>query len=171
VEICRKLGMGYHVPVAFGFAILAYVTLVVDPPGAAGRLGHGFPYGICSHLDWVSQRRLPVPALPLQPGAHARRSRFFFTTTLALAHARRPGAVGHQPGQGRSGEDRRSTRTPSSATSSATRSARWASTASGLFLALAAVFFSAVCIVISGPFWTRGWPEWWSWWLDLPIWT
>lgn len=29
VEICRKLGMGYHVPVAFGFAIFAYVTLVV----------------------------------------------------------------------------------------------------------------------------------------------
>jgi len=24
--------------------------------------------------------------------------------------------------------------------------------------------------VISGPFWTRGWPEWWNWWLDLPIW-
>ena len=41
----------------------------------------------------------------------------------------------------------------------------------GLFLALAAVFFSAVCIVISGPFWTRGWPEWWGWWLNLPIWS
>ena len=26
VEICRKLGIGYHVPVAFGFAIFAYVT-------------------------------------------------------------------------------------------------------------------------------------------------
>jgi photosynthetic reaction center L subunit len=41
----------------------------------------------------------------------------------------------------------------------------------GLFLALAAAFWSAVCIVISGPFWTRGWPEWWSWWLDLPVWS
>ncbi|NCV03012.1 MAG: photosynthetic reaction center subunit L, partial [Burkholderiaceae bacterium] len=41
----------------------------------------------------------------------------------------------------------------------------------GLFLALAAVFWSAVCIVISGPFWTRGWPEWWGWWLNLPIWS
>ena len=40
----------------------------------------------------------------------------------------------------------------------------------GLFLALSAVFWSAVCIVISGPFWTRGWPEWWTWWLNLPIW-
>ena len=32
------------------------------------------------------------------------------------------------------------------------------------------VFWSAVCIVISGPFWSRGWPEWWGWWLNLPIW-
>jgi hypothetical protein len=40
----------------------------------------------------------------------------------------------------------------------------------GLFLALSAVFWSAVCIIISGPFWTRGWPEWWGWWLNLPIW-
>ena len=41
----------------------------------------------------------------------------------------------------------------------------------GLFLALSAGFWSAVCIIISGPFWTRGWPEWWTWWLDLPIWS
>jgi photosynthetic reaction center L subunit len=40
----------------------------------------------------------------------------------------------------------------------------------GLFLALSAAFWSAVCIVISGPFWTRGWPEWWGWWLSLPVW-
>ena len=40
----------------------------------------------------------------------------------------------------------------------------------GMFLALSAVFWSAVCIVISGPFWTHGWPQWWSWWLNLPIW-
>ena len=40
----------------------------------------------------------------------------------------------------------------------------------GLFLALSAAFWSAICIIISGPFWTRGWPEWWNWWLNLPIW-
>ena len=40
----------------------------------------------------------------------------------------------------------------------------------GLFLALSAGFWSAVCIIISGPFWTKGWPEWWDWWLNLPIW-
>jgi photosynthetic reaction center L subunit len=32
VEICRKLGMGYHVPFAFSVAIFAYVTLVVIRP-------------------------------------------------------------------------------------------------------------------------------------------
>ncbi len=36
VEICRKLGMGYHVPFAFAFAILAYVTLVVFRPFLLG---------------------------------------------------------------------------------------------------------------------------------------
>ncbi|MEL6318329.1 MAG: photosynthetic reaction center subunit L, partial [Pseudomonadota bacterium] len=54
VEIARKLGMGYHVPVAFSFAILAYVTLVVFRPVLMGAWGYGFPYGIFSHLNWVS---------------------------------------------------------------------------------------------------------------------
>jgi len=40
----------------------------------------------------------------------------------------------------------------------------------GLFLALSAVFWSAVCIIISGPVWSLGWPEWWDMWLKLPIW-
>ena len=46
--------MGYHVPFAFSFAIFAYVTLVVIRPVLLGAWGHGFPYGIISHLDWVS---------------------------------------------------------------------------------------------------------------------
>ncbi len=41
-------------PIAFGFAILAYFTLVVIRPLLLGAWGHGFPYGIFSHLDWVS---------------------------------------------------------------------------------------------------------------------
>jgi len=40
----------------------------------------------------------------------------------------------------------------------------------GFLLAISAVFWSAVCIIISGPVWTKGWPEWWNWWLELPIW-
>ena len=45
----------------------------------------------------------------------------------------------------------------------------------GLFLALSAVFFSAVCIVISGPAWLRPvgapWSDWWEWWRSVPIWS
>src|SRR3954451_11165422 len=54
VEICRKLGIGLHVPVAFGFAIFAYLALVLIRPVLMGAWGHGFPYGFMSHLDWVS---------------------------------------------------------------------------------------------------------------------
>ena len=54
VEICRKLGIGYHVPFAFSVAIFAYVTLVVIRPVLMGSWSYGFPYGIISHLDWVS---------------------------------------------------------------------------------------------------------------------
>ena len=32
----------------------------------------------------------------------------------------------------------------------------------GLFLALSAGFWSAVCIIISGPYWSEGWAEWWD---------
>ena len=46
--------MGYHIPFAFGFAILAYVTLVVIRPILMGAWGYAFPYGIVSHLDWTS---------------------------------------------------------------------------------------------------------------------
>jgi hypothetical protein len=41
-------------PFAFSLAIFAYVTLVVIRPVLLGAWGHGFPYGIISHLDWVS---------------------------------------------------------------------------------------------------------------------
>ena len=53
-EISRKLGMNYHVPIAFGVAVFAYISLVIIRPLLMGAWGHGFPYGIMSHLDWVS---------------------------------------------------------------------------------------------------------------------
>lgn len=54
VEICRKLGMGLHVPIGFSTAILAYFSLEVVRPVLMGGWGYAFPYGIMSHLDWVS---------------------------------------------------------------------------------------------------------------------
>ena len=39
VEICRKLGIGLHVPIAFGVAIFAYFVLVVVRPFLLGAWG------------------------------------------------------------------------------------------------------------------------------------
>ncbi len=83
VEICRKLGMGYHVPAAFAVAIFAYVSLVVIRPMLMGAWGFGFPYGIFSHLDWVSNTGYQYLHFHYNP-AHMLAVSFFFTTALAL---------------------------------------------------------------------------------------
>ena len=173
VEICRKLGIGYHVPAAFGVAIFAYISLVVIRPWLLGAWGFGFPYGIFSHLDWVSNTGYQYLHFHYNP-AHMLAVSFFFTTTLALAlhgglilSAVNPDKNGPGNGEVKSPEYEdaffRDTIGYSIGTLGIHRL--------GLFLALSAGFWSAVCIIISGPLWTRGWPEWWSWWLNLPIWS
>jgi photosynthetic reaction center L subunit len=83
VEICRKLGMGYTCPSpSRGDLRLRHAG--GDPPRAAGRLGHGFPYGIFSHLDWVSNTGYQYLHFHYNP-AHMIAVSFFFTTTLALS--------------------------------------------------------------------------------------
>ncbi len=169
VEICRKLGIGYHVPAAFSVAIFAYVTLEVIRPVLLGGWGHAFPYGIFSHLDWVSNTGYQFLHFHYNP-AHMIAVTFFFTTTLALALHGSLILSAVNPGKGET------VKTPeyedtyfrdfigySIGTLGIHRL--------GLFLALSAGFWSAVCIVISGPFWNKPWPEWWTWWLKLPIWS
>lgn len=173
VEICRKLGMGYHVPIAFGFAIFAYVSLVVIRPMLLGAWGHGFPYGIFSHLDWVSNTGYQYLHFHYNP-AHMIAVSFFFTTTLALALHGGLVLSAVNPQKGPNGE-------LGDVKSPEYEDAFFRDTIGysvgtlgihrvGLFLALSAGFWSAICIIISGPLWTRGWPEWWTWWLNLPIW-
>jgi photosynthetic reaction center L subunit len=168
VEICRKLGMGYHVPVAFGFAIFAYVTLVVFRPLLLGAWGHGFPYGIFSHLDWVSNVGYQYLHFHYNP-AHMIAVSFFFTTTLALALHGSLILSAANPAKGetiKGSDEEDSFFQDMIGYSVGTLGIHRL----GLLLALNAGFWSAVCIIISGPFWTRGWPEWWSWWLNLPVW-
>jgi photosynthetic reaction center L subunit len=169
VEICRKLGIGLHVPIAFGFAILAYVTLVIIRPFLLGAWGHGFPYGIISHLDWVSNVGYQYLHFHYNP-AHMIAITLFFTCTLALAMHGGLVLSATNPPKGetvKTAEHENSFFRDHIGYSIGTLGIHRL----GLFLALGAVFWSAVCIVISGPFWTAGWPEWWNWWLDLPIWS
>jgi photosynthetic reaction center L subunit len=168
VEICRKLGIGFHVPFAFAFAIGAYITLVVIRPILMGAWGHGFPYGILSHLDWVSNVGYQYLHFHYNP-AHMLAITFFFTTCLALAMH---GSLILQVTNPKKGE---TVKTGEHENTFFRDLVGYSIGALGihrlgLFLALSAVFWSAVCIVISGPFWTRGWPEWWNWWLELPLW-
>jgi photosynthetic reaction center L subunit len=167
-EISRKLGMKYHIPVAYGVAIFAYVSLVVIRPVLLGAWGYGFPYGIFSHLDWVSNTGYQYLHFHYNP-AHMIAVSFFFTTTLALSlHGGLIlSAVNPQKGH---------TVKAAEYEDAFFRDFIGYSIGElgihrlGLFLALSAGLWSAICIIISGPFWTHGWPEWWSWWLSLPVW-
>ncbi len=168
VEICRKLGMGYHVPVAFAFAIFAYVTLVVFRPFLLGAWGHGFPYGIFSHLQWVSNVGYQFLQFHYNP-AHMIAITFFFTTTLALALHGGLILSATNPPEGEV------VKTPEHENSFFRDTIGYSIGTLGIhrlgyFLALSAGFWSAVCIVISGPYWQEGWAEWWNWWLNWSFW-
>ena len=105
MEICRKLGIGFHVPFAFSFAIFAYVTLEIIRPFLLGAWGHGFPYGIFSHLDWVSNTGYQYLHFHYNP-AHMIAVSFFFTTTLALSLHGGLILSAANPAEGRADEDR-----------------------------------------------------------------
>ncbi len=168
IEICRKLGIGYHVPFAFGVAILAYVTLVVIRPALLGAWGYAFPYGIWSHLDWVNNVGYAYGNFHYNP-AHMIAITFFFTNCLALAlHGSLVlSAVNPTKGTEIKSPDHEDTyfRDLIGYSIGPLGIHRL-----GLFLALNAGLWSAICIVISGTIWFEEWIVWWDWYLDLPWW-
>jgi photosynthetic reaction center L subunit len=168
MEIARKLGMGLHVPFTYLAAVFAYFSLEVIRPVMMGAWGHAFPYGIMSHLDWVSNTGYQYLHFHYNP-AHMLAVSLFFATTLALSLHGALVLSSTNPGVGQT------VKTPEHE-DTFFRDLIGYSVGTlgihrvGVFLAVAAVFWSAVCIILSGPFWTRGWPEWWTWWLNMPIW-
>ena len=168
VEICRKLGMGYHVPFAFGVAILAYTTLVVIRPVLMGAWGYGFPYGIWTHVNWVSNVGYQYGNFHYNP-AHMIAVSLFFTTTLALAlHGALILSAANPP----KGEEMK---TPDYEDTYFRDFIGYSVGPLGihrlgLILALQAGLWSAICIVISGTIWFDEWIAWWDWYLYLPFW-
>jgi photosynthetic reaction center L subunit len=168
VEICRKLGIGYHVPIGFSAAIFAYVSLVVFRPLMMGAWGYGFPYGIMSHLDWVSNTGYQYLHFHYNP-AHMIAVTCFFTTTLILAlHGGEILSIAH-PVKG-------NTVKYEETESDYFRDTIAYSIGSlgihrlGYLIAINAGVWSAICILISGPFWSRGWPYWYNWYMNIPVW-
>ena len=163
--------MGLHIPFAYGFAIFAYFSLVVIRPVLMGAWGYGFPYGITSHLDWVSNTGYQYLHFHYNP-AHMIAITFFFTTCLALALHGGLILSSTNPDRGepvKSPEHENTIFRDLIGYSIGTIGIHRL----GLFVALSAVTFSAICIVISGPLWSEGnaWSEWWNWWRNLPIWS
>ena len=167
VEICRKLGIGYHVPFGFSAAILAYATLVIFRPLAMGAWGYGFPYGIMSHLDWVSNVGYQYLHFHYNP-AHMLAVTFFFTTTFVVALHGGEILAASNPGKGQPIKY-------GAHESVYFRDTIYYSIGElgihrlGWFLAINAGLWSAVCIMISGPFWQRGWPYFFDWYMQLPV--
>jgi photosynthetic reaction center L subunit len=144
------------------------VTLVIIRPVLMGAWGNGFPYGIQSHLDWVSNVGYQYLHFHYNP-AHMLAVSFFFTNALALSLHGSLVLSAANPGPGqvvKSSEHENQYYRDTIGWSIGPLGIHRL----GVFLACSAAFWSAVCILISGPFWTRGWPEWWGWWLNLPIW-
>ena len=169
IEIARKLGMGLHVPIAFSAAIFAYISLEVIRPVLMGAWGYGFPYGIMSHLDWVSNTGYQYLHFHYNP-AHMIAVTCFFTTAFILAMHSGEILSAANPGKGETvkyGEHEsiyfRDTIAYSIGELGIHRI--------GWLLAINASFWSGVCILISGPFWTQGWPYWYNWYLSIPIWS
>ena len=50
----RALGLGYHIPWAFGAAIWLYLVLGFIRPVLMGSWSEAVPFGIFPHLDWTS---------------------------------------------------------------------------------------------------------------------
>ncbi len=167
-EIARKLGIGLHVPFAFSFAILAYFTLVVIRPVLMGAWSNAFPYGIITHLDWVSNTGYSYGNFHYNP-VHMIAVSFFFTNCFALALHGSLVLSATNPKKGetvKTAEHENSYFRDTIGYSIGTLGIHRL----GTFLAISAAFFSAVCIVISGPLWASGWPDWWDWWQRIPIW-
>ena len=114
VEICRKLGIGYHVPFAFGFAILAYFTLVVDPAGADGFLELRLSLRHHQPSRLGVEHRLHLRQLPLQSRPYDRHH-LLLHDVPGVGVARRPDPVVDQSRPGRAGQITRTRKHASSA--------------------------------------------------------
>jgi photosynthetic reaction center L subunit len=168
VEISRKLGMGYHIPVAYSVAVFAYITLVVIRPVWLGAWGHGFPYGIWSHLDWVFYVGYQQGNFHYNP-VHMIAITFFFTTCLALGLHGSLVLSAANPPRGevmKTAEHENTYFRDLIGYSIGTLGIHRL----GLFLALSAAFWSAICIVIAGTLITGQWPTWWEWWPNMIFW-
>lgn len=163
VDISRKLGMSYEIPIAYGAVVTSWITIQWLRPIAMGAWGNGFPLGITHHLDWVSNTGYGTYDFFYNP-FHAIGIALLFTSTLVLAmHGSAILSTVNRPNVQEENVD-----------------GFWRNLLGysigeigihrmGLWVAIAAVLFSNICIFLTGTL-VQDWAAFWTFWDKLPIW-
>ncbi|MBA4781988.1 MAG: photosynthetic reaction center subunit M [Rhizobiales bacterium] len=95
----RALGLGMHVPLAFGSAIWLFLVLGLFRPILMGSWSEAVPYGIFPHLDWTNNFSLVYGNLFYNP-FHALSIAFLYGSALLFAmHGATILAVGRYGGE------------------------------------------------------------------------
>lgn len=163
VDISRKLGMSYEVPIAYGAVVSSWITLQWLRPIAMGAWGNGFALGITHHLDWVSNIGYQYYNFFYNP-FHAIGISLLFTSTLVLAmHGSAILSTVNRPNLNEDNVDGfwRNLLGYSIGEIGIHRMAFW--------VAIASVLFANLCIFLSGTL-VLNWAGFWSFWDKLPIW-
>jgi photosynthetic reaction center M subunit len=163
VDIARKLGMSYEIPIAYGAVVSSWITLQWLRPIAMGAWGNGFALGITHHLDWVSNIGYQYFNFFYNP-FHAIGISLLFASTLILAmHGSAILSAANRPLVSEQNVDGfwRNLLGYSIGDIGIHRAGFW--------LAIASVLFSNLCIFLSGTL-VHDWAGFWAFWDKLPIW-
>lgn len=163
VDISRKLGMSYEIPMAYGAVVSSWITLQWLRPIAMGAWGNGFALGITHHLDWVSNIGYQYFNFFYNP-FHAIGISLLFASTLVLAmHGSAILSTVGRPQVEEANVDGfwRNLLGYSIGEIGIHRLALW--------LGMASVLFSNLCIFLSGTL-VQDWAGFWDFWDKLPIW-
>jgi photosynthetic reaction center M subunit/photosynthetic reaction center L subunit len=163
VDISRKLGMSYEIPIGYAAVFTSWITLQWLRPLAMGSWGNGFPLGITHHLDWVSNIGYQYYNFFFNP-FHAIGISLLFTSTLILAmHGSAILSAVNQPYVTERNVD-----------------GFWRNLLGysigevgihrlGFWMAIASVLFANLCIFLSGTL-VYNWTGFWTFFDGLPFW-
>ncbi|MGJ3239672.1 MAG: bifunctional photosynthetic reaction center subunit L/M [Anaerolineae bacterium] len=163
VDISRKLDMSYEIPIAYFAVVSSWLTLQWLRPIAMGAWGNGFALGITHHLDWVSNIGYQYFNFFYNP-FHAIGISLLFTSTLLLAmHGSIILMASNRPHVREANEDGfwRNLLGYSIGEIGIHRLALW--------LGVASVLFSNLCIFLSGTL-VHDWTQFWEFWEGFPVW-
>jgi photosynthetic reaction center M subunit/photosynthetic reaction center L subunit len=163
VDISRKLGMGYEIPIAYGAVVSSWITLQWLRPIAMGAWGNGFALGITHHLDWVSNIGYQYFNFFYNP-FHAIGISLLFASTLLLAMHGSIILMASQRPYIREGNEDGFWRNLLGYSVGEIGIHRL-----GFWLAVASVLFSNLCIFLSGTL-ISDWAGFWAFWDAFPVW-